>query len=151
GEAGTLHGAGYGDGFVVKLDPRSSPPFAARWGVRLGGPSADGVRSVAVDPYGDVAVGGYFTVFTPRAPQLPAEPAGTDAFLLVLDGANGSTRSAHSWGDPDTQTTERVAFGRDEGGNVYLGLGGEFTGNLQFGELPAMTGTGGATFLTFAR
>jgi len=151
GDAGTLQGAGYTDAFVARLDPRSNPPFAARWAARLGGPSVDGARSVAVDPYGDVAVAGFFTFFTTGAADLQAELPGTDAFLLMLDGATGATRSALSYGDPDTQTAERIAFGRDEQGNPYLALGGEFTGTLRFGDLAPMSGTGGATFLVFER
>src|SRR5262249_59300492 len=66
------------DLFVAKLDPRSSPPFAARWAVRLGGPGMDGARSVAVDPHGDVAVAGFITYQVNGAASLYGEPPGTD-------------------------------------------------------------------------
>ena len=151
GEAGTLVSAGYTDGFVAKLDPASSPPFAARWAARLGGPGVDGVKSVAVDPAGNVAVAGFFTVQANGAAVLSGEPPGTDAFLLLLDGATGATRSAQSFGDLDSQTAERVAVGLGPDGRPFLALGGEFTGTVSFQGQNPLVSPGGATFLMFAR
>jgi hypothetical protein len=151
GDAGTLISAGYGDAFVAKLDPRSSPPFSARWAVRLGGPSSDGTKSVAVDPHGDVAVTGFFTFRTSGAAELEAELPATDAFLLLLDGENGTTRSALGFGDRETQTGERVAFGTGADGRPYLALGGEFTGSIGFRPLDALSTPAGATYLFISR
>jgi hypothetical protein len=151
GDAGTLISAGYGDAFVAKLDPRSSPPFSARWAVRLGGPGSDATRSVAVDPHGDVAVTGFFTFRTTGAAELEAELPTTDAFLLLLDGENGTTRSAMGFGDRETQTGERVAFGTGVDGRPYLALGGEFTGSIGFRPLESLSTPGAATYLFISR
>ena len=150
-DAGTLVSAGYGDAFVAKLDSRSSPPFAARWAVRLGGPGSDGAKSVALDPHGDVAAAGFFTFRTTGAAELEAELPATDAFLLLLDGETGKTRSALRFGDRETQTAERVAFGTGGDGRPYLALGGEFTGTIGFGPLTPLSTESGATYLLIAR
>ncbi|HUM12983.1 MAG TPA: SBBP repeat-containing protein [Myxococcaceae bacterium] len=152
GQSRPLVSAGYVDGFVARLDARATPPFQARWAVRLGGPSVDGTRSVAFDPFGDVIAAGFYSVRTTGAAALSGEPPGTDAFLLVLDGTTGATRSALRFGDRDTQTADRVATGQGPDGRPYLVLGGELTGTIELGSLPALRGgPAGATYLIFAR
>ena len=145
-----LTSAGAVDAFVALLDSRSSPPFAARWAVRLGSRSIDEARNVIFEPTGDVLVTGLFTGHANGAAELVAEWPGTDAFLLELDGSTGVTRGASSFGDAETQTGNKLGVGSAPSGPSFVVLGGEYAGTLDF-KVGAPLRSNGASFLLFAR
>ena len=55
------------------------------------------------------------------------------------------------FGDRETQTGERVAFGTGVDGRPYLALGGEFTGSIGFRPLESLSTPGAATYLFISR
>ncbi|WP_437925763.1 hypothetical protein WMF37_43040 [Sorangium sp. So ce291] len=75
------------DAFIVKLDGETGD---VRWSLRLGDPEATTTRikatAVAVDPDGNIIVGGRFTGFTEVSfDEISAlSPSGTGSFLLKL-------------------------------------------------------------------
>jgi hypothetical protein len=149
GATAPLVSVGGVDAFVARLDPGSSPPFAPVWSVRLGGRSSDEARGLAVDAHGDLAVTGFFAAETNGAAALVSQRYSTDAFLLLLDGASGTTRAAQSYGDEESQAGGRVAFGRRPGKDLLV-VGGDFLGTLDLGPAGRLHSGSGGAFLLFA-
>jgi hypothetical protein len=137
------------DAFVARLDSRSSPAFAPRWAVRLGGPSTDECNGVAFSSAGDVVATGFFSVWANGAAELTSKLESADAFWLVLDGKTGETRAALAIGDEQTQDGLAVVAGRVGGVGAPFGvLGGDFLGRVELDGHAVSTG-GPAVFLAF--
>jgi hypothetical protein len=138
------------DAFVARLASTSTPAFAARWAVRLGGGSTDVCKGVAVSPAGDVLATGFFSIRADGAAELTSRGP-MDAFWLALDGPTGATRSAVAIGDEQIQGGTAVAAARVGGdGAPYAVFGGTFQGQLEVGGHAIETG-GPAVYLAFTR
>jgi hypothetical protein len=106
-----LTSAGDTDAFVVRYSPQGS----LLWSVAIGGAATDGADSIAIDGNGDLYVTGSFSgAATIRAGQaLPVtltSAGASDAFLVKLNGADGTVRWARQIG----------GAGSDGGGGVAL-------------------------------
>lgn len=79
--------AGGKDGIIAKYDLQGNPI----WAIKIGGSSDDEVKSIAVDPFGDVYVTGYFSAtadFDPSSSSYTLSPSGTmDGFLAKYSPA----------------------------------------------------------------
>jgi len=128
-----------GDAFAVKLDTSLATLWARRWG---GGGSASS-KAAAVDSNGRVTVVGAFvstadvgpgtTVLTSHATL----PNVLESFVLTLDGSNGQTLCAVSYGDPAATGggAASVAINRSAGTNKdHAVIGGAFVSStIDFG------------------
>ncbi|MEP7120418.1 MAG: hypothetical protein ABJE95_05900 [Byssovorax sp.] len=126
--AGIAQTAGLDDSFVVELDPKGN----VLWSLTLGGPGADIARSVAVDPLGNVIVGGSFagTIDLGDGP-VTATVGHTNGFLLALD-PGGKHLWSKSFGGDDDVVIGSVAAGPD--GEVAAT--GYFLGTADLGSGP---------------
>jgi len=152
----TLTSAGSLDAFVAKLDPAASTAFAPIWAVRMGGPGADSASSVALNSHGDAVAAGLFRGTSTGAAALTANGAASDAFLLHLDAAAGSTVFAAGYGDVATQQADSIAINRSGTGAAQdvISLAGTLNGSVTFPD-PAGTVTAASStaeaFLVFAQ
>jgi hypothetical protein len=153
----TLVSAGGNDAFVAKLDPANATPFNPIWAVRMGGTSADEARGVAVDSFGNVTAVGLFNGTTTGAAALTAPSAtASAAFVLKLNGATGATvtNGAAAYGNTtNTVNANSIAINRQGTGTVQnnVAFGGEYTGTLVFGALPAISSVNASDFLVFSK
>ncbi|HEX8971355.1 hypothetical protein [Oryzihumus sp.] len=139
----SLVSAGGTDVFVAKIDPAAS--FAPAWAVRMGGTISDEGRGIAVDSLGDVVVAGLFNGTTTGAATLTASStAASDAFLLKLDGATGSTQFGAAYGDVYTQDADFVAINRLGAGTAkdLVDFGGNFASVIDFGSAGSLATSG---------
>lgn len=102
-----LESAGGADGFVAALDPAGAP----QWARRIGGPEADGTRSVSLEPNGTVWIAGSFegkAGFGPQGEAAVLESAGkTDAFVARL-GPDGALLWSGRIGGKQTDVAQAV-------------------------------------------
>jgi hypothetical protein len=108
----TLKSAGNTDAFVVKLSSTGSP----LWAKAFGGTGSDSATALAVDSSGNLLVGGLFRGTVDFGKGGVTETGNGDAFLLKLNGTDGSTLWARSVGNAGA--TESVSdvdtFGNDD-------------------------------------
>lgn len=130
-------------GYIAKLSPSDAvtwlKPFAEPKGASVGSTSTGGalaVDSVALDPAGNIAFGGYLVgdgaLDGTALHWSPGKHAGdgyisADALVGALD-ANGALLFARAFGDGESQYTTSVAF--DPAGNVVAV--GWFAGTIAF-------------------
>jgi|GEM_PF-1006284 len=127
------------DVFAFKLDSGG----ATTWAKNFGGIGAYAYgRGIAVDGYGNVYLGGYFSNANLTTPAL-TKIGGTDSFAFKLD-SGGATTWAKNFGGIGA-----YAYGRgitvDGSGNVYL-VGYSLPFNL---TTPALTAIGGQDAFVF--
>jgi uncharacterized protein (TIGR03437 family) len=94
------------DAFVAKLNPQGS---AMVWATYLGGKGADFARALAVNPAGEVWVGGQT-----QSPDFPATGSGTD-FVARFDATGSILRFATRY----PANTSSVALSVDQNGEVH--------------------------------
>lgn len=111
-QGGLLH---FADGFLARLDPTGGTTEMCTY---VGGIDSEHIRYLALEPSGDVTVGGICT-----GPNFPvtagafqtAHGGGSDAFVARLDPAGGMVWATYLGGTHDDAVNELVALG---GGRV---------------------------------
>jgi hypothetical protein len=133
--AGRLAGAGKTDGFVAQLDLAGT----TLWAQAVGGPQEDDVRSVAVEPNGEIWIGGSFEAKAALGSAgAVLESAGkSDGFLARL-GTGGSVLWSGRIGGKREDAVTAVAPGG--GGAWFTGF---FTGTADFDPGPSITSMSG--------
>ncbi len=124
---GARTSAGSTDAFVASFTQLG----AFRWARTFGAASSDQALGVAVDPLGTtVVVVGEFEGMAGFGPSLVSAGA-DDAFVVALNGSNGSTRWAKRIGGTGDDGAWRPVI---DGSRVLVGLA--FSGNVTFGGGP---------------
>jgi hypothetical protein len=120
---GAAPSAGLDDAFVIKLDPAGK----VLWSQRFGGPESDLPRAVAVDPGGDIVVGGSFggTVDFGGGP-FTAPQGHPSAFVIRLD-PGGKLLWTQTFASDDA-----VVNGIAIGDNGVIAVAGSFAGSVNF-------------------
>ncbi|HVI95378.1 MAG TPA: hypothetical protein VM753_15310 [Anaeromyxobacter sp.] len=157
-----LTSAGGNDGFVAKLDGTALAPA---WpAVRIGGLGADQVNGVAVTSTGDIVATGSFAASTAAfrtanggfdttgIAQLH-NAGGSDAFVLMLNGATGALYTATAYGDAAAQNGDRVCVDRFATVPNQVGLLGTFAGTINFGSTAGSVSSvnGGDVYFSVAK
>jgi hypothetical protein len=95
---------GTSDAFVAKFNASLAPSWARRWGAAVASS-----KGVAVDSQGNPTVVGNFTKSIDVGPGTQVLTAHTelalDAFVVNLDGADGTTLCAQNYGDATSNAT----------------------------------------------
>ncbi|NUQ75039.1 MAG: hypothetical protein HUU21_15925 [Polyangiaceae bacterium] len=124
---GALPSAGGTEIYVAALDPMGKHI----WSKRFGGPDTQALLGLAVDPLGNVLLGGHFNApFDLGGTTLPFM-GGSDAFVAKL-GTSGEHLWSKRFGDAAVQSTMVIAA--DAIGNVLIG--GTMSGTVDFGGGP---------------
>jgi len=140
GNGGVLTGSSASDAFIAKLDPSGKH----LWSTIFRGAGA-GLRTpvtLAVEPNGNVIVGGWFegsiTFSDPAAcataPRGPFSSIGEDMFIAKLDGATGCAIWERRFGSSSEDTIRSVAV-RPDGTIVAVGSAGtdiQFDGTWRY-------------------
>jgi hypothetical protein len=123
--------------FVVKLDSFGAPKWCKNYGLT----GTHSARAIALDPSGNVFVGGQLGGKSSSTINFGGgvltDTGSGDAFVAKLDAA-GNYVWAKNWGDDSQQFVNRLAV--DSGGNVLLS--GIFQSQINFGG-NTFTNTGG--------
>ena len=124
---GTMNSAGMVDAFAAKLDPDGNH----LWSQRFGDPQGQYVLGLAVDPGGDLFLGGGFSgsIDLGKGPLLSA--GDNDVFLARLDPAGNAVWSRR-YGDAKSQVLRDLAL--DGKGRIILG--GDLSGTIDLGGGP---------------
>lgn len=129
------------DGFLVKFDPNG----VRLWGTYYGGNSFDVINAVAVDPSGNVVIGGNT--------MSPAVMASAGAFKTTLTGfpnafvAKFNPAGSRIWGTyyGDTGPDAGTSIATDQLGNIYLAGTTLSSSNIASGGFQNTFGGGGTT------
>ncbi|MBW2736056.1 MAG: hypothetical protein JRH20_27030 [Deltaproteobacteria bacterium] len=105
-----------------------------RWAQRFGGAGADWGTSIALDPGGDVYVGGGIGGDTMIGSTLIQHLGNYDGFLTRLDGASGSVR----WATGVHSTGSDIVWSVATGGGI-VSAAGQAGNNVDFGGGPETT------------
>lgn len=138
-----LRSAGGRDGFLAKVDDRGQP----RWARRIGGTGVDAALAVAVDPEGDVYVGGAFSgqarfdSNTEDSAQTLSSAGGWDGFIARYDGTNGRLRWVRSFGGAGRDWVGAGGLAFHHGALLAIG---DFEGTVDFGNAQRLTSAGAA-------
>jgi hypothetical protein len=123
----SLSSVGPEDGFVAKY----SAEGALTWVRRFGGAAADEVRSLAIDPAGNVDAVGVFSgtanTLPAAGPSIVSNGTSTDGFVLSFDPA-GTVRWAFAVGGPGDDAAEAARI--TAGGTLVVT--GEYSGTAAF-------------------
>ncbi|MGK3968939.1 SBBP repeat-containing protein [Sorangium sp. So ce118] len=116
------------DSFVATLDKNGAP----RWARQLGDAADQTLRSIAVDPVGNIVIAGYFSgsllCSAPPVPVCATSSGGTDIFVRKYD-PSGAVVWTRIYGDTSNQFATGVAV--DAEGSVFLT--GRYYGTLTVG------------------
>lgn len=113
------------DAFVLSLNPSTLSPT---YGRRFGDAAHQIANTVAIDPGGNVLVGGTFEgALTGVSPAV--SKGGYDAFVARFSSNLGASSWVRTWGDAADQTVTTLAT--DANGGVLVG--GDFGGTVDFG------------------
>jgi hypothetical protein len=135
---GALTSQGSDDVFLARLDYFGGP----LWSKRFGDAQAQSGSAVALDPGGDIFLGGDFAGSIDFGDGPLASAGGMDIFVAKLS-ASGSPIWGKRFGDAAEQRV--TSLSSDATGNVLLT--GYFQGNLDFGKGPLTSGGGKDIFL----
>ena len=134
--SGPLASIGKDDAFIAQYGADGMP----LWGRNFGGSGNDAALTIALDPGGDLLVGGAFNeTMTVARTQLQSSGA-EDAFVLRLS-ATGEERWARGFGGPGSDAVTGLAIDR-----FGIVLGGYFTDRIDLGGGP-LRGAGLIDFL----
>ena len=133
-----LSSAGASDAYVARLDATGT----VVWAEAFGGAADDHARSVAIDGAGQIVVSGEFAASAAFGPEQLVSAGEQDAFVAILSGA-GDVSTALGFGDRASQ----AAFGAARDGPGQLVVGGDFAGEVDFGEGMLKSVGGGDMFL----
>lgn len=117
------------DAFIVKLDPSGN----FLWAKSFGGPEYDSVISMALDPQGNIILGGNFSLtadFNPGAGSYPLSTStamNVDLYISKLD-PDGNFIWAKSIGGTDYDKLQNLTL--DNAGNIYAT--GYYIGTVDF-------------------
>jgi hypothetical protein len=125
----SLTGTSLTNGFVAKLDANGRHLWSKRLGGSKGGDQT--VHVVAVDPSGNVFVGGFFSEEIDCGGGPLVSAGSTDAYVAKFDSLGNHLWSAR-FGDVEPQSVSAIAFAPD-GGFV---VGGDFGGTIDLGGGP---------------
>jgi len=131
--------AGGEDGFVAMFDATGNH----LWSKRVGSALSDGVRSVAIDKWGNVGIIGYFhgTVDLGGDPLVSA--GGLDMVMAKFGGADGK----HLWSARFGDSANQVGQGIDFDSMGYAHVTGDFVGSVDFGTGPLVSAGGTDMFI----
>lgn len=120
---GPLTTNGYADGFLVKYDPSGAHVFSKRFG----GPYHDRLMTMALDPNGEILIGGQLsgTVDLGGGPMVPGSPITDWAFIARLS-SSGAYKSAVGYYATGSSVT---ALAVDSSSTVTVA--GQYLGMLQ--------------------
>lgn len=121
---GAVTSKGGSDAFVMKLNSS----HALAWVQTFGGPDTDEAVSVAIDPAGELLVGGLFEDSMSIGGQMLMSAGDKDIFVAKM-GASGSGMWCKQFGA--TQADEGVGVAFDGSGNAFVT--GYFRTNVDFG------------------
>jgi TolB-like protein len=123
----TLTSSGRNDVFVAKLDPDGGHV----WSKRFGDSDEQSARGIAVDPSGNVVIGGHFTGTVNFGGGSLTDAGMRDAFVAKFDPNGG-----HLWSDRfgDAYPQELYGVCADAAGRIILA--GSFDGTMDFGGDP---------------
>jgi hypothetical protein len=137
GNIGTLTSAGGRDIVVAKLASDDGTPL---WAKLFGDATDQEGASVAIDPWSNVAVTGYFNgMFEFGGKTDPVVSAGLGDIFVAKFDPNGVTLWARRFGDPSDQGGLGVAT--DTSSNVFVT--GYMEGTVDFGIPPLLMSMGG--------
>lgn len=137
---GPLTSAGSTDIFLLKLDAAG----ATLWSKRYGDASSQTSMALAIDPVGNLLIGGSFYGTLDMGSGAMPTAGGTDAFLAKINSM-GMTLWAKSYGDAQSQSI--LGLGADSVGNIRVVGNNLGLVNLGGGDL----GTGGNTDIFVAK
>lgn len=124
----TVTSGGNFDIFIVKFDSQG----VFQWVKSVGGSADDQAFSIAVDPFGNVIICGYYQAiadFDPGSGMQTLQAAGGyDGFVLKLESASGAFFWVHGIGG--VLMDAAIAVSTDAAGNVYET--GHFNGIMDF-------------------
>jgi hypothetical protein len=136
---GRLTAAGGADIFLARY---SGSTGAHIWSRRVGGAGSEDTYTSAVDPEGNLVVGGYFDGTTDLGGG-PVTPHGAvDGFVAKYSGSDGAHLWSRSYGGTVDAITHAVAV--DASGGVVIG--GQFSETVDLGGGP-LTSAGGADIM----
>ena len=113
--AGPLTTTGYHNVYVVKLDPAGN----ALWSTQLGMGGYAVTESVAVDPNGDILVGGRFSGTADFGGGPLVSSGGFDLFAVKLSGSDGSHLWSRGIGGAQSEYVGNIAV--DAAGDLLVG------------------------------
>ncbi|HHH10969.1 MAG TPA: hypothetical protein ENK23_02710, partial [Sorangium sp.] len=122
--AGPMASAGNLDGYIAKLDPNGVP----LWSGSFGAAGSDQIRSLAVAPNGDIAVGGFFKNAVDFGGGSLASAGDNDGFVAVYNNA-GAFVWAQRYGDGGDQRVYGVSYAADN----TLAITGRHFGTINLG------------------
>lgn len=133
-----LSSAGASDAYVARLDASGD----LMWAHAFGGAADDHARSVTVGADGQIVVSGEFAASAAFGVEQLVSAGEQDAFV-VISSAGGDVTTSLGFGDAASQ----AAFGaaRDSAGQLVVG--GDFAGEVDFGEGMLKSVGGGDMFL----
>lgn len=137
--AGSVMSAGGKDIFVLKLNSMGM----TQWGKTYGSAGLDEGVSIAADGAGDVIVTGHFSGALDMGGTMLNSAGGRDIFVAKLDGQNGGTAWAKSFGDVNDQFVRRADV--NAAGDIWVG--GGFQGSVDFGGGPLVSSSGEDAYL----
>ena len=137
---GALSSAGQDDAFVACY---SASNGSYLWARALGGAGADAAQSLAVDPAGNLYVGGKFSETANFGGGALTSAGRTDMWMAKLSATNG----AHVWSKRVGGASDDLLSGIavDSAGAVFLS--GTFVGTIDFGGPPLSSTGANAMFL----
>lgn len=115
------------DGFAAKFNSSG----VLQWGTYIGGIGTDEVQRIAIDNSGNVYVSGYTMSLSGIASAgafQTARSGSDDAFLVKLNGTNGTRLWGTYYGDPSNSANEFNALVTVSGTDVYFAMR-TFTGS----------------------
>lgn len=128
---GETASAGLDDAFVLKLDPQGK----LLWSLTFGGPESDLPRSVALDPKGNIVIGGSFGGSVDFGGGPLTAPVGHQSgFVLELDPGGKHLWSKTLGGDAES-TVNAVAVSP----KGTIAAAGSYAGTADFGGGPVTT------------
>jgi gliding motility-associated-like protein len=124
---------GAADGFIARYDTMGN----MIWAFKIGGPSMDEVRSVAIDPGGDIYITGkigdglsnFAGTFTLTADSTLSNADNTDCFIAKYNRAGALIWLRSSLGSDIDVSGEAISANQTD---VFIA--GDFTGNLTLGS-----------------
>lgn len=116
-------------------------PFTPGLALRIGGTGNDVIRTMRVDPAGNILVAGTFTGVSPLGGSTLTSLGGTDGFVAKYTPA-GTLVWARGFGGTGAELVTDLAI--DQSGNVYVGGGFEGTAGFDLtGTSVVLTSAGG--------
>lgn len=122
-----------------------NPTFAQcwHWATGLGGINMETPTSLAVDPYGHMAITGEFMGTAVFGSESIVATSGRDVFTVLLDSSGTVLHAMGGVGDGPENIGNGVAA--DPAGNVFVT--GNFTGTIVFGDVSLVSEGSGDIFL----